>query len=61
MDIEDIIPVKKYQYTDDEVKPFVEELISRSNSIKGKLSNTDIDSLVKNITSFYMKKYAKMV
>ena len=53
MDIEDILPVKKYQYTDEIVKPFVEELISRSNSIKGKLSNTDIDSLVKNITSKY--------
>jgi ELP3 family radical SAM enzyme/protein acetyltransferase len=53
MDIEDIIPVKKYQYTDEVVKPFVEELILTSNSIKGKLSNKDIDNLVKTITSKY--------
>ena len=53
MDIEDILPVKKYQYTDDAVKPFVEELITMSNAIKGKLTNKDIDCIVKTITSKY--------
>jgi ELP3 family radical SAM enzyme/protein acetyltransferase len=53
MEIEDIIPVKKYQHSENQVKPFIQDLLRLTNDIATPLSEKEIDSIVKVLSSKY--------
>jgi len=52
MDIEELAPVKKYEYSDDAVKPLVRELVQIVSSMTSPTSK-DIASIVKSLSSKY--------
>ena len=52
MDIEELVPVKKYEYSDDAVKPLVGELVQIVSSMASPTSK-DIASIVKSLSSKY--------
>jgi ELP3 family radical SAM enzyme/protein acetyltransferase len=59
MDIEDIVPVKKYQYTDEIVLLFVKDLINTCGKIGFKCRQKDIEDNVKLISRKYRIHPAK--
>jgi len=52
MDIEELLPVKKYEYSDDAVKPLVGELVQIVSSMTSPTSK-DVLSIVKSLSSKY--------
>ena len=50
MDIEELLPVKKYEYSDDAVKPLVGELVQIVSSMTSPTSK-DVLSIVKSLSS----------
>jgi ELP3 family radical SAM enzyme/protein acetyltransferase len=53
MEIEDIVPVKKYQHSDEQIKPFIRDLIYHTNNNVKNITEKEIDSIVKLLSSKY--------
>jgi hypothetical protein len=56
MDIEDIVPVKTYQYKDENVTPFVKDLIDSCGAIGPKHIHDDIEETVKENIEYILRK-----